>query len=82
MTKGPDLTESLLTRTQRLLKARGALSLGEVAAGAGLSLDWVRSFSCGRARNPSIIALEKLHNFLIDYHAAKRFEQRAEQRAG
>lgn len=77
----PDLTESLLTRTQRLLSERGALSLRQISEGANLSLDWLRSFSCGRANNPSVHTLEKLHNFLTEYHAARRFQERSEARA-
>lgn len=81
MAREPDSTESLLSRTKKLLAARGATSLQHIAEGAGVSLDWLRSFSCGRAKNPSVLTLEKLYAYLTDFHAARRFEKRTEARA-
>lgn len=71
-----DLTESLLDRTKRLLKERGETSLREIAEATGINEHWLRSFSCDRADNPGIQRLEKLHNYLAEYHAAKRFRER------
>lgn len=77
-----DLTESLLARTKILLKERGDTTLREIAEATGISEHWLRSFSCDRAENPGVQRLEKLHNYLIEYHAAKRFKERqAETRA-
>lgn len=83
MTDGPDTTESLLTRTKKLLDQRGNLTLREIAEGAGVGHEWLRSFLYGdRIKDPGISRLEKLHNFLVDYHAARRFQERTEARAG
>jgi len=82
MANVPDLTESLVDRTKKLLAARGPLSLREIGEATGISEHWLRSFSCDRADNPGIQRLEKLHNYLTEYHAAKRFNERqAEARA-
>jgi hypothetical protein len=74
-------TESLLERTKRLLDERGPTPLREIAEGAQVSLDWLRSVSCGRAKNPGIQPLERLYGYLLDFHAARRFERRSEARA-
>ncbi len=73
MAQETDSTESLLDRTKRLLDARGSTSLREIAEGAEVSVDWLRSISCGRATNPGIQLLEKLYAYLVEFHAAKRF---------
>lgn len=70
-------TESLLSRTKKLLAQRGALTLREIAEGAGVGHEWLRSFVYGdRIKDPGVTRLEKLHNFLTDYHTAKRFNER------
>lgn len=76
MASVPDLTESLLDRTKKLLATRGPTSLREIAEATDLSEHWLRSFACGRANNPGIQRLEKLHNYLTEYHAARRFNKR------
>lgn len=77
MTDVPDSTESLLSRTKKLLAQRGALTLREIAEGAGVGHEWLRSFAYGdRIKDPGITRLEKLHNYLTEYHAAKRFNER------
>lgn len=81
MVRELDSTESLLDRTKKLLDDRGDTSLQEIATGADVSIDWLRSFSCGRAKNPSVLTLEKLFQYLTDFHAARRFEKRSEARA-
>jgi len=77
----PDVTESLLSRTKKLLDQRGELTLRQVAEGAGVGLEWVRGLTYGAIKDPGISRLEKLHGFLVEYHAAKRFEHRGEARA-
>jgi len=77
----PDLTESLLSRTKKLLDDRGEISLREIAEGAGVGHEWVRGLAYGAIKDPGVSRLEKLHNFLTEYHAAQRFQQRAPQRA-
>jgi transcriptional regulator with XRE-family HTH domain len=80
MASVPDLTESLVDRTKKLLKAvRGKLSLRELAEQTSINEHWLRSFACGRADNPSVQRLEKLHNYLTEYHAAQRFRERREE---
>lgn len=82
MTKAPDATESLLDRTKKLLADRGELSLRQIADGAGVGHEWLRSFAYGdRIKDPGVTRLEKLHNYLAEYHAARRFRERAETRA-
>lgn len=84
MTDVSNATESLLSRTKKLLAQRGELTLREIAEGAGVGHEWLRSFAYGeRIKDPGVTRLEKLHNFLADYQASKRFEQRKpEVRAG
>jgi len=74
-----DLTESLLDRTKKLLDARGEISLRRIAVETGINEHWLRSFSAGRADNPGVQRLEKLHAFLVEYHAAQRFKQRQDE---
>lgn len=81
MADEPDKTESLLDRTKRLLHDRGETSLREIADGAGVGHEWLRSLAYDRSKNPGIQPLEKLHNFLTDFHAARRFKSRTEARA-
>jgi hypothetical protein len=82
MEEQPNATESLLVRTKKLLNQRGDLTLREIATGAGVGHEWLRSFAYGnRIKDPGISRLEKLYNFLTEYHAAKRFQQRGELRA-
>ena len=80
MRREPDATESLLTRTKKLLDERGELTLREIAEGAGVGHQWVRSLVYGRIKDPGITRLEKLYAFLSDYRAARRFAHRAEPR--
>ena len=82
MVARPDTTESLLDRTKKLLADRGDTSLREIADGADLGLEWVKSIAYGRSDNPGVKPLEKLYSYLVEFHAAKRFKQRsAEARA-
>lgn len=69
-------TESLLSRTRKLLEARGELSLRAIADGAGVGHEWVRAMVYGRIPDPGITRLEKLYSFLSEYHAAQRFKRR------
>ena len=78
MRNATDATESLLNRTKKLLEERGELSLREIAKGAGVGHQWVRSLVYGRIRDPGVTRLEKLHDFLYDYRAARRFQHRAD----
>lgn len=79
MIERPDSTESLLDRTKKLLADRGDTSLREIADGAELGLEWVKSIAYGRSDNPGIKPLEKLHSYLVDFHAAKRFQRRSSE---
>lgn len=82
MTNVSDSTESLLSRTKKLLQDRGELNLRQIADGAEVGYEWLRSFAYGeRIKDPGITRLEKLHNFLAEYQAAKRFRKREEARA-
>lgn len=75
-----DSTESLLERTKKLLGQRGDLTLREIAEGAGVGHEWLRSFLYGdRIREPGVSKIEKLHNFLTDYQAAQRFKLRSDE---
>lgn len=81
MTNGSDFTESLLDRTKKLLDQRGELTLRQIAEGAGVGHEWLRSFLYGnRIKDPGVSRLEKLHNFLTEYQAAQRFQKRGEAR--
>lgn len=80
MTSVPDSTESLLDRTKKLLDGRGELTLREIAEGAEVGHEWLRSFLYGdRIREPGVLKIERVHNFLVEYQAARRFQQRAEE---
>ena len=84
MASVPDLTESLVVRTKKLLRARGrGLTLREISEATQINEHWLRSFASDRADNPGVQRLEKLHNYLTEYHAAQRFKERREEaRAG
>ena len=73
-----DQTESLLVRTKRLLECRGNLSLREIAEGAGVGHEWLRSLAYGAIKDPGVLRLEKLHAYLVEYQAARRFNERQE----
>lgn len=73
-----DSTESLLTRTKRLLEQRGDLTVRQVATGAGVGYEWLRKFLYEGFDDPSVVRIERLYRFLSDYQAAKRFERRAD----
>lgn len=75
-----DATESLLDRTKKLLSDVEGLTLREIANGAGVGHEWVRKIAYGGIDDPGVKRLEKLHAFLTEYHAAKRFRLRAEPR--
>lgn len=75
----PDTTESLLDRTKKLLADRGDATFREIADGAEVPIEWLKSIHYGRIDNPGVKTLEKLHAYLIDFHAAKRFQQRASE---
>lgn len=76
MRSASDATESLLTKTKRLLQERGDLSLREIAQGAGVGHQWLRSLCYGAIKEPGVTKLEKVHNYLIEYRAALRFKDR------
>lgn len=75
MPRAVHATESLLVRTKKLLDERGELSLREIAEGAGVGHQWVRSLVYGRIHDPGITRLEKLHAFLAG-RGLKRLTQR------
>lgn len=77
MKERPDTTESLLDRAIKLLSDRGDTPLREIAEGADVPLEWLKSVYYGRSENPGVKTLEKLVAYLIDFHAAKRFQQRS-----
>lgn len=76
-----DATESLLSKTKKLLDQRGDLTLREIAEGAEVGQEWLRKIVYGGIDDPGVKRLEKLFAFLSEYHAAKRFRERAESRA-
>lgn len=67
------MTESLLERTQKLLKERGDLSLRAISDGSGVGYEWLRKLVYAGIENPSVVRIEKVYSFLSDYQAAKRF---------
>lgn len=74
-------TESLLGRTKKLLEERGELSLRQIAEGAGVGHEWLRSLCYGAIEEPGVTKLERVHNYLTEFRAAERFRQRHEPRA-
>ena len=81
MEEQPDSTESLLSKTKKLLDQRGDLTLREIAEGADVGHEWLRKIVYGGIDDPGVKRLEKLLAFLTEYQAAKRFQQRSEARA-
>ena len=71
-----DQTKSLLQDTKILLEQRNPLTLREIAAGAGVGLEWLRKLHGGHIERPDIERVEKVHRYLCDFRAAKRFERR------
>lgn len=80
MANAPDVTESLLAKTKRLLQERGDLSLRQIAQEAGVGHQWLRSLCYGAIEEPGVTKLEKVHNYLTEFRAAERFKQRQEAR--
>lgn len=84
MTDGSNSTESLLSRTKKLLDQRGKTSLREIATGADVGYEWLRSVvydkDGNRIDDPGVKRVEKLYNYLIELYAAKRFQERTEAR--
>lgn len=78
MTDVSDSTESLLVRTKKLLEERGELTLREIATQTEVGYEWLRSLRYRPIEqlNPGVNQLERVYRFLIDYHAARRFQQR------
>lgn len=79
MPNASDSTESLFQRTKRLLRERGELSLREIAAGAGVGHQWLRSVVYDAIEEPGVTKLEKVHDYLVEYRAAKRFRTRGRE---
>jgi len=77
----PDSTESLLIRTKKLLQEPRELTLREIAQETDVSYEWLRSvrYRDPEKLNPTAAPLERVHNFLVEYHAARRFQLRAEE---
>lgn len=55
---------NLLNETQRLLE-ESDLSLEEIAKGAGVGFYWLQSFKRRLHREPSVVKVQALHDFLI-----------------
>lgn len=79
MIERSDSTEPLLDRTKKLLTERGDTTLREIADGADVGLEWLKSVAYGRSSDPGVTRLERLYSYLVDLHAAKRFQQRASE---
>jgi len=78
MTDVADLTESLLSKTKRLLEERGELRLEKIAKDTGVGIYWLRSvrYRPEDKLNPSAKKLEVVYRYMTEYHAARRFQQR------
>lgn len=85
MTQVDDSTESLLTRTKKLLLEPRDLTLREIAEQTGVSYEWLRSvrYRPPGKLNPLAAPLERVHSFMVEYLAARRFQRRTDEaRAG
>jgi transcriptional regulator with XRE-family HTH domain len=71
-----DQTKSLFAKTKALLDQRTPLTLREVAEGSGVGLEWLRKFHHGHIERPDVDRVEKVQQYLLDFEAAKRFNQR------
>lgn len=71
-----DQTKSLMARTKALLDQRDPLTLREIAKGSGVGLEWLRKFHHGHIERPDVDRVEKVHQYLSDYEASKRFAHR------
>lgn len=77
-----DQTKYLIETTKKLLAERSPLSLREIAAGADVELEWLRKFTNTDLKKPAIDRVERVHEYLEAFKAAKRFGLRTEARAG
>jgi hypothetical protein len=50
-------------------------SLREIAEGAGVHLEWLKSVCYGTIQDPGVTRLEKLLRYLEDLEAARRVRQ-------
>jgi hypothetical protein len=78
MTNVADTTESLLVRTKNLLSQRGNLTLREISVATDVGYEWLRSLRYRPIEqlNPGVVQVERVYRFLVEYHAAQRFQQR------
>ena len=56
-----DQPGSLMLETQRMLKEQDLLT---VYSETGISFDWLRKFSSGEFKNPSVNRVQRLYEFL------------------
>ncbi len=82
MADNRNATESLLERTKRLLEERGDLTIRQIAAGANVGYEWLRKLIYEGIESPGVDRIERVHNYLADARAAKRFEQHSDNQAG
>jgi hypothetical protein len=54
----------LLARTYELLDRRGTVSLRQIALETGLGQDWLDKFSQRRIREPGVVKVQRLHDYL------------------
>ena len=79
-----DQTESLVVGTKKALGERGNLGLREIADGSGVGYEWLRKFVYGGISKPDISRVERVHTFMREWQAAKRYaaRQKPERRDG
>lgn len=74
------MTESVLTRTKKMLQERGeGLPLSQIARDTSVGLEWLKSLLYGRIVEPGATKLERVHDYLVEYRAAQRFKGRSSE---
>lgn len=59
------MNENLLETTLQMLKQRPSeVTLPMVAERAGVKYDWLTALLYGRIRHPSVVRVQKLHDYL------------------
>lgn len=58
------MSELLSDTIRKLDQARTVASLDAIAAGAGVNPHWLKKFVQGRFRNPGVVTVERLNDYL------------------
>lgn len=59
------MNTQLLDTAIELVRARGEMTLRQVADGAGVDFEWLSKFSRGEIADPGVQKVQRVHDFLF-----------------